>query len=43
VTVRVDPSDDIHASASYRKRLAGILTRRALSAAHGEISETVPA
>jgi carbon-monoxide dehydrogenase medium subunit len=29
----VDPSDDIHASAAYRKRLAGVLTTRALSAA----------
>jgi len=43
VTARVDPSDDIHASASYRKRLAGILTRRALSAAHSAIREAVPA
>jgi carbon-monoxide dehydrogenase medium subunit len=43
VTVRVDPSDDIHASASYRKRLAGILTRRALSAAHSAIREAAPA
>jgi carbon-monoxide dehydrogenase medium subunit len=43
VTVRVDPSDDIHASASYRKRLAGILTRRTLSAAHSAIRETVAA
>ncbi len=29
----VDPSDDIHASAAYRKRLAGVLTTRALGAA----------
>jgi CO/xanthine dehydrogenase FAD-binding subunit len=29
----VDPPDDIHASAAYRKRLAGVLTTRALAAA----------
>jgi carbon-monoxide dehydrogenase medium subunit len=29
----VDPSDDIHASGAYRKRLAGVLTTRALAAA----------
>jgi len=29
----VDPSDDIHASGAYRKRLAGVLTARALAAA----------
>jgi carbon-monoxide dehydrogenase medium subunit len=28
----VDPSDDIHASGAYRKRLAGVLTTRALAA-----------
>jgi carbon-monoxide dehydrogenase medium subunit len=43
VTARVDPSDDIHASASYRKRLAGILTRRALAAAHTSIRDMVMA
>jgi carbon-monoxide dehydrogenase medium subunit len=32
VSARVQSSDDIHASASYRQRLAGILTRRALAA-----------
>jgi carbon-monoxide dehydrogenase medium subunit len=29
----VDPSDDIHASGAYRKRLAGVLTARALAGA----------
>ena len=29
----VDPSDDIHASGAYRKRLAGVLTTRALATA----------
>ena len=29
----VDPEDDIHASRAYRRRLASVLTRRALSAA----------
>jgi len=29
----VDPSDDIHASGAYRRRLAGVLTTRALAAA----------
>jgi carbon-monoxide dehydrogenase medium subunit len=28
----VDPSDDIHASGAYRRRLAGVLTTRALAA-----------
>jgi carbon-monoxide dehydrogenase medium subunit len=28
----VDPDDDIHASGAYRKRLAGVLTARALAA-----------
>ncbi len=43
VTARIDPTADIHASASYRKRLAGILTRRALAAAHTRIREVVVA
>jgi aerobic carbon-monoxide dehydrogenase medium subunit len=43
VSTRVTPTDDIHASASYRKRLAGILTRRALTAAHSAIREVVTA
>ena len=32
VSEEVQPWDDIHASAAYRKRLAGLLTRRALAA-----------
>jgi carbon-monoxide dehydrogenase medium subunit len=31
----VDPEDDIHASAGYRRRLAGVLTERALDEARG--------
>jgi carbon-monoxide dehydrogenase medium subunit len=33
----VDPADDIHASAAYRKRLADVLTRRALAASLASI------
>jgi carbon-monoxide dehydrogenase medium subunit len=32
VSEQVEPWDDIHASAAYRKRLAGLLTQRALAA-----------
>jgi carbon-monoxide dehydrogenase medium subunit len=39
VSARVEPSDDIHASAGYRKRLAGVLTERALAASYTTIKE----
>jgi carbon-monoxide dehydrogenase medium subunit len=35
----VDPSDDIHASAAYRRRLTGVLTARALTAALASATE----
>jgi aerobic carbon-monoxide dehydrogenase medium subunit len=38
VSERVEPWDDIHASAAYRKRVAGLLTRRALAAAVAEVA-----
>jgi aerobic carbon-monoxide dehydrogenase medium subunit len=40
VSQGVEPWDDIHASAAYRKRLAGLLTQRALAAS---FNEAVPA
>jgi carbon-monoxide dehydrogenase medium subunit len=41
VSARVEPTEDIHASAGYRKRLAGILTRRALAESHSRIRQVV--
>ncbi len=37
----IDPSDDIHASGAYRKRLAGVLTRRALAASLASVASVV--
>jgi carbon-monoxide dehydrogenase medium subunit len=39
VSAALDPSDDIHASGAYRKRVSGVLTRRTLGAALGPIKE----
>jgi len=33
VSARLEPPDDIHASRAYRQHAAGVLTRRALTAA----------
>jgi carbon-monoxide dehydrogenase medium subunit len=33
------PVDDIHAGAAYRRRMAGVLTRRALTVAVGTITK----
>ena len=35
VRAGIDPSDDLHASADYRRHLAGVLAERALSDAWG--------
>jgi carbon-monoxide dehydrogenase medium subunit len=43
VSDEVEPFDDIHADAPYRKRLAGVLTRRALAAAAGRANGRIPA
>ena len=40
---RLRPTADIHATASYRRQLAGVLTERALLAALAEARETIDA
>jgi CO/xanthine dehydrogenase FAD-binding subunit len=40
VADRIEPSDDIHASAEYRKDVAGVLAQRALRAAVARATET---
>lgn len=39
VSEAVDPDSDVHASAEYRKEVAGVLTRRALEAALQRLTE----
>ena len=34
VDAAIDPEDDIHATAAYRRHLAHVLTRRAVAQAH---------
>jgi aerobic carbon-monoxide dehydrogenase medium subunit len=43
VSEELEPFDDIHASARYRKRVAGVLTARALTAASQRTAEAVAA
>lgn len=42
VTAELDPGEDIHATAAYRRYVAGQLTRQTLSAAPGAGSSTLP-
>ncbi|MDH2424196.1 FAD binding domain-containing protein [Sphaerisporangium sp. TRM90804] len=39
VSLRVDPGDDIHATAGYRRHLTGVLAERALRVAAGEAAD----
>jgi len=39
VRAEIEPDDDIHASAAYRRHVAGVLTRRALAEAHDRTRE----
>jgi carbon-monoxide dehydrogenase medium subunit len=41
VEARVEPEADIHASADYRRHLAGVLTRRVVRRAHASVREPV--
>lgn len=43
VADEVEPFDDVHATAQYRKRVAGVLTSRALAAAASRAGERVAA
>jgi len=43
VSARLEPESDIHATAGYRRQLAGVLTERALVEALGQARETVSA
>jgi aerobic carbon-monoxide dehydrogenase medium subunit len=43
VVDEVEPFDDVHASARYRKRVAGVLTARALATAAARAGEQVEA
>jgi carbon-monoxide dehydrogenase medium subunit len=40
---RLEPGSDIHATAAYRRQLAGVLTERALAEAVGQARETIAA
>ena len=43
VSARVESADDIHASAGYRRRLAGVLTRRTLAEALARVKQVAAA
>jgi aerobic carbon-monoxide dehydrogenase medium subunit len=36
----LDPADDLHATAAYRKHVAGVLLRRAVTEAYGKATQT---
>jgi hypothetical protein len=38
----LDPSDDLHATAGYRKHVTGVLLRRAVAAAYGNATGPQP-
>ena len=41
VSATIEPSSDVHATASYRRHIAGVLTRRGLAEATAKIGATV--